>query len=131
LLVQLQGLETTSDDATNAETLYVRVVDADNGGRLRKVCDFVEKKFREAHLLEEQRGGVKLHIPIMNTKWRTTDKEQADDHSKKTADTFDATAILKQYKDHSFGKFKIAGMLLSEFDVHGGSLRNEAAVTFP
>uniref|UniRef100_A0A2R5L904 Putative activating signal cointegrator 1 complex subunit n=1 Tax=Ornithodoros turicata TaxID=34597 RepID=A0A2R5L904_9ACAR len=116
LRVRVQGLEYMNDDPSQVDVLYAKAVsystkDGHPNNRLQQFADEVAQRFLDAGLmLQPQSKQVKLHITLMNTKFR--EQRFATENVSRTAprnprQSFDASAILKRYRDHNFGKVTI------------------------
>ncbi|XP_017466735.1 PREDICTED: activating signal cointegrator 1 complex subunit 1 [Rhagoletis zephyria] len=93
--IQVRGLEIMNDDPSSVRVLYARI----DAPELKKFGDMSMQPFLRSGLGfdDHERGGVKLHMTIMNSRHR----KQID---AKAADSFDAREILKRFGDYNFGK---------------------------
>lgn len=113
LIAKLSGLNYMNDDPSCIDVLY-GVVISDN---LQEISNAVAQYFSfrgYSHQLKHDH--VKLHVTLINSLFRDNDdaieKEESQGRDKRL--TFDATKILKKYKDYYFGEIKINEIYLSQ-----------------
>lgn len=116
LQVRVQGLEHMNDDASQVDVLYAKVTscsikDGHPNNRLQQLADEVAQRFQESGLmLQPQHQRVKVHMTVMNTKFR--EQRFATENTAKQAprnpkQSFDASLIMKRYRDYNFGKVTV------------------------
>lgn len=73
---------------------------------LQKIANDMVDFFYERGLLKSHRGDVKLHVTMINTKYRDKDTESPQKRKKRwiPRKPFDATRIMEKYKDYDFGE---------------------------
>lgn len=104
------------------------------------MLEFLGNKFAEANLIEPEDKEVKLHVTVINTKLRRVTKPEKDEedsednqperpsNAKDTKDVFetaqaknriplDASGIMTQFRDYSFGKCRVSGIFF-ETEIH-------------
>ncbi|KAG8034355.1 hypothetical protein G9C98_007431 [Cotesia typhae] len=104
--IKIQGLEIMNDDPEKVKILYGKVLKNDT---LQEIANKTQNFFVEKGLMKIQyTETVNLHMTLINTSC-------AIDKSKKNskAPTFDATKILKKYKDYYFGDSKMEKINIS------------------
>ena len=128
--IQVVGLEIMNDDESAVDILYARTKLQDGSDRLQlfvdtfmselghRIPDFVEQR--------QDRQHVKLHVTIMNSKFKakalvTHDSPNpvARDRAFWRRESFDARAILKEYRDHDFGCTEFNKLHLSKHGEYG------------
>ncbi|KAF5285749.1 hypothetical protein FQR65_LT02277 [Abscondita terminalis] len=100
LKVTLNGVEIMNDDPTNVDVLYgkIQIEPPKYNELLQKMADGIYNYFTNKGLVRKQFENVKLHATLINSLFRKTDKNE-----KPPRRTFDATHILKKYKNYHFG----------------------------
>ncbi|KAM7295498.1 putative activating signal cointegrator 1 complex subunit [Ixodes scapularis] len=114
LYVRVSGLEFMNDDATEVDVLYAKVTTFDSNSRpndkLQQLVDQVARRFAQSGLMLEQPHNVKLHITLMNTKFREVrfaTENTAEPPARTPRVSFDASNILKRNRDFHFGKVTV------------------------
>lgn len=112
LIAKLSGLNYMNDDPSCIDVLY-GVVISDN---LQEISNAVAQYFSFRGYSQLKHDHVKLHVTLINSLFRDNDdaieKEESQGRDKRL--TFDATKILKKYKDYYFGEIKINEIYLSQ-----------------
>ncbi|CAD6234181.1 GSCOCG00007625001-RA-CDS [Cotesia congregata] len=104
--IKIQGLEIMNDDTEKVKVLYGKVFKNDT---LQEIANKTQNFFVEKELMSIQYTEiVNLHMTLINTS-RVIDKSKK--YSK--APNFDATKILKKYKDYYFGDSKLEKINIS------------------
>ncbi|XP_031829837.1 activating signal cointegrator 1 complex subunit 1 [Nomia melanderi] len=106
----LQGIEIMNDDPTETRILYAKVIDANNA--LQEICDKMVNYYANIGLLEQERENVKLHVTLMNSKFKLIDKEDTGENE--TIKTFDVSDILKAHENTSFGETVLKQIHISQ-----------------
>ncbi|XP_065367560.1 activating signal cointegrator 1 complex subunit 1 [Calliphora vicina] len=106
--VRVSGLEIMNDDPSSVRVLYALVESAE----LQVFADRCFKRFNQSGLGFDDfdRGNVKLHMTVMNNRYRHSD-----------AKSFDAREILKRWSNFNFGTVECNELLLC---VIGGSSKD-------
>ncbi|CAN8001149.1 unnamed protein product [Ixodes hexagonus] len=119
LYVRVCGLEFMNDDATEVDVLYAKVTTFDSSGqrndKLQQLVDQVARRFVDSGLMLDQPHRVKLHITLMNTKFREmrfATENTSQPPARNPRASFDASNILKagsssRNRDFSFGKVTV------------------------
>lgn len=109
-----------NDDSRDVNVLYGNVkMDDDCLDKFQSVCNEITALFSRKNFTKDRAQDteqVKLHLTLMNTKYRM---EQNSDQKRVS---FDASNILKKYKDFHFGYAEFRCMQLSvssEYDENG------------
>ncbi|XP_068621415.1 activating signal cointegrator 1 complex subunit 1 [Battus philenor] len=120
LRVRVKGLSYMNDDPKNIDVLYGCVEDEDSStGIIQKVADVLVDYFNKAGFMDNKeyyRDNVKLHVTLMNSKYRDksyTDNEVAS-NKRNVRQTFDGTDILNQFAEYDFGVTEIKTIHLSQ-----------------
>lgn len=108
--VRVSGLEIMNDDPSSVRVLYA-LVESDE---LQVFANRCFERFNKSGLgLDDfNRGHVKLHMTVMNNRYRTSD-----------AKSFDAREILKRWSNFDFGTVECNELLLC---VLGGSSKDKS-----
>uniref|UniRef100_A0A8D8XG39 Activating signal cointegrator 1 complex subunit 1 n=1 Tax=Cacopsylla melanoneura TaxID=428564 RepID=A0A8D8XG39_9HEMI len=112
--IKLKGLEIMNDDPAEVDILYAKVVD--ESGLVQKLCDDVVQYFIRLHLISkayQKYDTVKLHVTLMNTKYRIRHQATNDPGSEKRT-TFNAKEILDSLGDFDFGETFVYCVHLSQ-----------------
>ncbi|XP_020296338.1 activating signal cointegrator 1 complex subunit 1 isoform X2 [Pseudomyrmex gracilis] len=104
ITIQLQGVACMNDDPTEVRVLYAQITPNE---KLQEIVDKVSNYFDDIGLKKKEHERVKLHATLMNIFFR-------DDYYAKFKKNFDASEILKMYKDASFGETKLEQIDISE-----------------
>lgn len=120
--IKLQGVACMNDDPTMVRILYVQVTDNE---KLQELVDKIANYFVDIGMKEKEYERVKLHATIMNTTFK-------NDFPAKLKERFNASEILKDYKDTFFGETILKQIDISE--LHTASKDNYyksiASITF-
>ncbi|XP_035714799.1 activating signal cointegrator 1 complex subunit 1 isoform X2 [Folsomia candida] len=123
ITVHLKELEIMNDDPTQVDIVYAKC--HDKGDVLQQMADYIAKKFDKSGLSRQARGDhVKLHCTMMNSLKKAerlipdkTDQsfpsESVKFCKKISRKTFDASQILKEFKDYDFGVVDITEIKLA------------------
>lgn len=127
--IKLKGLEIMNDDPAEVHILYAKV--QDESGLVQKLCDDVVDYFIRRHLMSkayQKYDTVKLHVTLMNTKYRT--RQQPNIYSNKRV-TFNATEMLESLKDYEFGETFVYCVHLSQRHTSGldGYFKSAAVIS--
>ncbi|GBP59312.1 Activating signal cointegrator 1 complex subunit 1 [Eumeta japonica] len=107
-IILLKGLQYMNDDPKEIDVLY-GLVKEENAppGILQKLSDEIVEYFYRAGLMQKEynRDNLKLHVTLINSKYRSRSKKQDEFQSspKKERETFDGSRILQQFEDYDFG----------------------------
>ncbi|XP_029164380.1 uncharacterized protein LOC114935663 [Nylanderia fulva] len=102
--IQLQGVECMNDDPTEAKVLFARIT---HNEKLQELVDKIAKYFIDIDLMKKKYDTIKLHATLMNTSFK-------HDYPAKFKEKFNASEILKIYKDTLFGETKFNQIDISE-----------------
>lgn len=117
LRCNVRGLEIMNDDPTEVDVLY-GVLD-DPTGRIQKIANKLYEHFLAAdpRFLQDRfegREGVKLHVTLMNSRFRKGQDFGEEDGENSKTNKFDASMILKHFKQFDFGSCSIDAVHLSQ-----------------
>lgn len=87
------GLDYMNDDPTSVRILYAKVQDSSQ--LIQTLCNKISVASNKLGLTSDYRPNVKLHMTLMNTRYIRKQGKQFE--------SFDATQILKEFKDYHFG----------------------------
>jgi activating signal cointegrator complex subunit 1 len=117
LKAKLMGLNYMNDDPSSVDVLYGKVASEN----LQEICNSIAEYFASRGYSQVKHDHVKLHVTLINSLFRDNDdaiekdKEEARDNKDfKTRVTFDASKILKKYKDFYFGEIIVKEIHLSQ-----------------
>lgn len=117
LKVKLAGLNYMNDDPSAVDVLYAKV----ESGELQEIADSIAQYFAQSGLTQLKHEAVKLHVTLMNSLFAdnddATEKDEAQDlrdGDRSQRKTFDASKILKNFKDFHFGSFEVHEIHLSQ-----------------
>lgn len=108
ITVRMQGIDIMNDDPAETSILYATVTNPDKG--LQEIANQTMEYFKGLGLSSKWEGSTKLHVTIMNVKFKYNGQEK---HIKFT-DRFDATEILKAHKDTFFGEVTVKQIHISQ-----------------
>ncbi|XP_024883318.1 activating signal cointegrator 1 complex subunit 1 isoform X4 [Temnothorax curvispinosus] len=100
--VQLQGVACMNDDPTDVKVLFAQVT---HNEKLQELVDKVAQYFIDIGLMEKEYEKIKLHATLMNTSFK-------NDYPARFKERYDASEILKVYKDTLFGE-----TILNQIDI--------------
>ncbi|XP_018566384.1 activating signal cointegrator 1 complex subunit 1-like [Anoplophora glabripennis] len=106
LKIALQGLEIMNDDPSEVNVLYgiVEMADSSQREKLQEIADKIAEYYYKSGLARRQYDRVKLHVTLMNTRFRNADEKP---------ETFDARQILAQFRNYCFGSVDFSNIHLS------------------
>ncbi|KAK2586606.1 hypothetical protein KPH14_011479 [Odynerus spinipes] len=108
ITVNLKGIECMNDDPSSVKIIYAAVKTKNDA--LQTLSDDIVDYFAEMGFVTEKKNHVKLHATFMNTRYRN----EVNKPDKNTEKTFDATQLLNEYKDTSFGTMILNEIHLSQ-----------------
>lgn len=122
LTCHIKGLEIMNDDPGEVDVLYGMV--DDSTGRIQKLANKIYRHYLrgEPRFLQDRFGDleyVKLHVTLMNSRFRKGMEVGEDEMSgvpsqDKKKVTFDATEILRLFKDFDFGSCPVNEVHISQ-----------------
>lgn len=119
LKANLNGLNYMNDDPSSVNVIYGKVISDD----LEEISNAIAQHFASHGYTQLKHDSVKLHVTLMNSLFRENDdaieKNDVNLASKDDRDiskriTFDASKILKKYRDYNFGEITIKEIHLSQ-----------------
>lgn len=117
LKATLAGLDYMNDDPSAVDVLYAKVVSEE----LQQISNEIAQYFASRGFIKLQYDNVKLHVTLINSRFSENDdaieKDEFQDlrgESRNQRNTFDASKILKKYKDFHFGSVDIDEIHLSQ-----------------
>lgn len=115
LNVNLKGLNYMNDDPASVDVLYANVVSEE----LQEISNGIAEYFASRSFIQLKSEQVKLHVTLMNSRFSDLDDAVEKDDIQDSRDIskrkhFDASKILKKYKDFYFGSFQIHEIHLSQ-----------------
>ncbi|XP_011632959.1 activating signal cointegrator 1 complex subunit 1 isoform X1 [Pogonomyrmex barbatus] len=102
--IQLQGVSCMNDDPSDVKILYAQIV---LNEKLQALVDNVAGYFIDIGLMEKEYEKIKLHVTLMNTSFKR-------DYQGRFKEKYDASEILKVYKDTLFGETTLNQIDISE-----------------
>ncbi|XP_045471368.1 activating signal cointegrator 1 complex subunit 1-like isoform X2 [Harmonia axyridis] len=104
LIINVKGLNCMNNNYSKVDVLYAGASfteDSNSDESLQNIANLISSSFYERGLCKEYSENVKLHMTLMNTKYRK--KKGGTPKRWVKREPFDATEIMKQYKDYHFG----------------------------
>ncbi|KAI8772425.1 activating signal cointegrator 1 complex subunit 1-like [Biomphalaria glabrata] len=116
LTVQICGLEYMNDDPTEVDVLYAKVQKGEACKRLQTIVDYIAEKLCNSGLMKKEYDRVKLHVTVLNTLMRKdpTGIFDAARPGTKFRESFDASGMLRTFKDFDFGPLCVDSIHLSQ-----------------
>ncbi|KAF5305208.1 hypothetical protein FQA39_LY09296 [Lamprigera yunnana] len=113
LKLSMHGIEIMNDDPTNVDVLYgkIKIEPLKYNDLLQKMADGIYNYFTNKGLVRQQFDHVKLHATLINSLFRKVEKQNQNE--KVNRKTFDASLILKKYKNYNFGEANLNFIHLS------------------
>ncbi|KAJ8916100.1 hypothetical protein NQ315_004466 [Exocentrus adspersus] len=102
----MEGVEIMNDDPSEVNVLYgkVHLADTKQTHKLQEIADTISEYYYKSGLARRQYDKVKLHVTLMNTRYRNADEKP---------EKFDARKILDQYENYCFGSVEFNSIQLS------------------
>lgn len=117
LKAQLTGLDYMNDDPSAVDVLYTKVASEE----LQEIVNGIAQYFASRGFIQLRHENVKLHVTLINSRFADHDdaieKDEAQDlcdGNRNQRKTFDASKILKKYKDLHLGSLMIDEIHLSQ-----------------
>ncbi|KAL7048892.1 hypothetical protein ACKWTF_003518 [Chironomus riparius] len=119
LNAKMVGLDYMNDDPSAVDVLYAKVVSEN----LQEISNGIAEYFSSRGFMQLKGDQVKLHVTLINSLFRDNDdaivKDENQPRDSRDKDQgnrikFDASKILKKYKDFNFGEIKIKEIHLSQ-----------------
>ncbi|XP_013188828.2 activating signal cointegrator 1 complex subunit 1 isoform X1 [Amyelois transitella] len=123
LKIRLKGLSYMNDDPKEIDVLYCTVQEEEAPvGLLQRLTDSLVQYFYKAEFMKKEfdRDNVKLHVTLINSKYRGGSSEAVADETedsrnyRKTRTTFDGSEILNKFADYDFGVTELTDIHLSQ-----------------
>jgi len=109
LMAKFKGLEIMNDDPSQVDVLYLQVNETEAGDRLEKLTKLIVDNFKNYGMVtEEQDRRVKLHVTLMNSRYRKSEGE------KYQRETFNAHPIISKHENMDFGTYRLECIHLSQ-----------------
>ncbi|KAK5646317.1 hypothetical protein RI129_004781 [Pyrocoelia pectoralis] len=123
LKIQVSGINCMNDNHSKVNILYAnaKIVQADDEDILQKLANAITDYFYNRGLVIQYTDNVKLHVTLMNTKYRKASTPSTPKKSKWhwKKQSFDARSILDKYKDFYFGEKILDSIHLSYMSSKG------------
>ncbi|KAF5305209.1 hypothetical protein FQA39_LY09297 [Lamprigera yunnana] len=116
LKIKVTGIDCMNDNFSKVNVLYAKAkVDSEDEDVLQKLADSISDYFYDRGLVVQYKNNVKLHVTLMNTRYRHSSTQSSPTKSRWYArrQSFDARGILKTYKDFYFGESSLNSVHLS------------------
>lgn len=114
LQVEMKGVDIMNDDPSAVDVLYGKV----ESKELQQIANNVADYFVERGFIQESHENVKLHVTLINSLFLANDdaveKDSLPKEQRGERVTFDASKILKDFKDFNFGSITIQEIHLSQ-----------------
>lgn len=113
LKVQMTGLDYMNDDPSSVDVLYAKIISED----LQIIANEIAEYFASRGFIQRN-DNVKLHVTLINSLFGDSDEAvetfEKQDRKLNQRKTFDASKILKKFKDFHFGTLSINEIHLSQ-----------------
>ncbi|KAI8428016.1 hypothetical protein MSG28_002313 [Choristoneura fumiferana] len=118
LKIRMKGLSYMNDDPRDINVLYAKVEECDSTpGILQQLADGIADYFYKEGLMNNEHGrqNVKLHVTLINSKYRNQPSNQ-DVRAEKnnTRESFDGSEILERFANFEFGVMELRDIHLSQ-----------------
>ncbi|PZC82459.1 hypothetical protein B5X24_HaOG210500 [Helicoverpa armigera] len=124
LKIRLKGLSYMNDDPSQIDVLYGLVEEEGSAwGLIQQLADALVEYFYRAGYMDREydRDNVKLHVTLINSKYRVHSASSNIDssapsvrHSRRPRETFDGSEVLKKFADYDFGVAELTDIHLSQ-----------------
>ncbi|KAH9638709.1 hypothetical protein HF086_013981 [Spodoptera exigua] len=125
LKIRLKGLSYMNDDPSQIDVLYGLVQEEGSSqGVIQQIADGLVQHFYKAGFMKDseyERGNVKLHVTLINTRYREDpddtnleNEETKSQNTKKRRETFDGRDVLQKFADYDFGTVEFTSVHLSQ-----------------
>lgn len=121
LKIRLKGLSYMNDDPSEIDVLYGLVEEEGNTkGLIQEMSDAIVDFYYRAGYMEREHGreNVKLHVTLINSKYRSkSDTPHVDDQGTRARQpriNFDGTEILEKFANYDFGVVELNSIHLSQ-----------------
>jgi activating signal cointegrator complex subunit 1 len=116
--VKVEGIDCMNDDPTQVNVIYAKITDLSQNNIFQIIINDIFSHFEGTKLITrsheferlDPNKKIKPHITLMNTKRRKFDTYSRNDRKR---ETFDATAILNNFKDFDFGEVSLESIEIS------------------
>ncbi|KAF2884275.1 hypothetical protein ILUMI_21896 [Ignelater luminosus] len=125
LKIKVSGIDCMNDNLEKVNVLYANAkVDHESGEDiLQKLVNGISDYFYERGLVRQYQDNVKLHVTLINTKYRKSSAETSPVKKRSKwqmkKQTFDARSIMEKYKDYYFGESVFDSVHLSYISSKG------------
>ncbi|KAJ8975835.1 hypothetical protein NQ317_001232 [Molorchus minor] len=104
LKIQVAGINCMNDNHKKVDVLYAnaKILDKAEEADLQKIVNDLSAYFYDRGLVTRYEENVKLHITLINTKYRKVSDSPRRRWNKRIS--FDATKIMEKYKEFVFGE---------------------------
>ncbi|XP_031343533.1 activating signal cointegrator 1 complex subunit 1-like isoform X2 [Photinus pyralis] len=117
LKVHVAGIDCMNDNHSKVNVLYAnaKIVQDNNEEVLQKLANAISDYFYNRGLLIQYTDNVRLHVTLMNTKYRSKSAQNTPKRSRWPTKRipFNATSIIEKYKDFYFGEKVLDSIHLS------------------
>ncbi|KAJ8935076.1 hypothetical protein NQ314_013021 [Rhamnusium bicolor] len=114
LKIHVAGIECMNDNYRNADILYAnaKIINETEEVNLQKIVNDISNYFYERGLVKRYQENVKLHMTLINTKYRKV-LESPTRRRWNKRESFDATNIMEKYRNIEFGECNLDSIHLS------------------
>ncbi|XP_066258481.1 activating signal cointegrator 1 complex subunit 1-like [Euwallacea similis] len=117
LRLDISTLDCMNNNVKKADVLYanVKLLNESKEHNLQKIVNEISAHFYHKGLVKNWKGSVKLHMTVINTKYRKEGKLS----KRRKRQSLNATKILEKFKDYSFGHCDFDSLHLSHIMLKG------------
>uniref|UniRef100_A0A6P7G360 Activating signal cointegrator 1 complex subunit 1-like isoform X2 n=1 Tax=Diabrotica virgifera virgifera TaxID=50390 RepID=A0A6P7G360_DIAVI len=119
LKIHVAGIECMNNDYENVHILYAKakIVDETDEMTLQTLANGLSVHFYERGLLKKHQENIKLHMTLINTKYRTEPGSPRRRWVKRKS--IDARKIMEKYKDYEFGQCDLTSIHIANISTLG------------
>ncbi|KAF5285750.1 hypothetical protein FQR65_LT02278 [Abscondita terminalis] len=134
--IKVSGINCMNDNVAKANILYAnaKIEHEGDDDLLQKIANAISEYFYEKGLIIQYKENVKLHVTLINIKYRRSSSQSTPKKSRWyfKKQPFNATSILEKYKDFYFGESVFDSIHLSHMSSQGedGFYKPLAMITF-
>ncbi|KAG5889801.1 hypothetical protein JTB14_031349 [Gonioctena quinquepunctata] len=114
LRIHVSGVECMNENYEKVDVVYAKAkfLEESEEVSLQNIANGLSDFFYERGLLKRHQETVKLHMTLMNSKYRKDPNSPSKSRRPKRK-SFDARKIMEQYKDFEFGQCELKNIFLS------------------
>ncbi|XP_018562630.1 activating signal cointegrator 1 complex subunit 1-like [Anoplophora glabripennis] len=122
LRLRVEGIDCMQSNYKKTDVLFanVKIINETDEGNLQKIANDIANHFYEKGLVLRHTENVKLHMTLINTKYRKSPDNPSPSRKRWVKrESFDASLIMQKYKDFVFGECDLDSIHLSLISTKG------------